>query len=206
MHSEKYVTGTAWRGRDTLVLGTGTSGHDVAQDLHAAGAKVTLIQRSPTYVVSLKEAQRVYSMYTEGIPFDDCDLFATSLPYPVLLRSYELSTEVMHRNDAKLFADLAATNFQLDFQENDPGFQMRYLQRGGGYYFNVGCSNLIIDGKIGVMQFTDIERFVPEGVLMRDGTAGRITGARNRLLESTGSRTPPARGFRRRQNRPGMGL
>ena len=59
-----------------LVLGTGTSGHDVAQDLYSAGAQVTLIQRGTTYVVSLKEAQRVYTMYTDGTPFEECDLLA----------------------------------------------------------------------------------------------------------------------------------
>ena len=51
-----------------------------------------MIQRSKTYVVSLKEAQSVYAIYSEGIPFDDCDLLATSFPYPVLQRSYQLST------------------------------------------------------------------------------------------------------------------
>ena len=45
-----------------------------------------------TYVVSLKEAQSVYAIYSEGIPFEDCDLLATSFPYPVLQRSYQLST------------------------------------------------------------------------------------------------------------------
>ena len=74
------------------MLGTGTSGHDVAQELHAHGADVTMIQRSKTYVVSLKEAQSVYAIYSEGIPFEDCDLLATSFPYPVLQRSYQLST------------------------------------------------------------------------------------------------------------------
>ena len=56
------------------------------------GADVTMIQRSKTYVVSLQEAQSVYAIYSEGIPFDDCDLLATSFPYPVLQRSYQLST------------------------------------------------------------------------------------------------------------------
>ncbi|HSP48596.1 MAG TPA: hypothetical protein VLN61_00135 [Pseudolabrys sp.] len=56
----------------------------MAQELHAHGADVTIIQRSRTYVVSLKEAQSVYAIYSEGIPFEDCDLLATSFPYPVL--------------------------------------------------------------------------------------------------------------------------
>ena len=57
-HSGRYGSGLDWKGKRALVLGTGTSGHDVAQDLCVSGAaEVTLIQRSPTLVVSLKEAQ-----------------------------------------------------------------------------------------------------------------------------------------------------
>ncbi len=92
VHSGDFKNAAQWKGRKALVLGSGTSGHDVAQELHAHGADVTIIQRSKTYVVSLKEAQSVYAIYSEGIPFDDCDLLATSFPYPVLQRSYQLST------------------------------------------------------------------------------------------------------------------
>jgi putative flavoprotein involved in K+ transport len=45
-----------------------------------------------------------------------------------------------------------------------------YLRRGGGYYFNVGCSDMIVDGRIGLLQYDAIDRFVPEGVLLKDGT------------------------------------
>lgn len=169
MHSEGYTTGVPWRGRNALVLGTGTSGHDVAQDLSACGAHVTMIQRSPTYVVSLKEAQRVYATYAEGLPVEECDLLATSYPYETALGAYEAATAEATCNDRKLLQDLAAAGFRLDIRENDTGFQPRYFQRGGGYYFNVGCSNLIIDGKVGLIQYSDISRFVREGVLMRDG-------------------------------------
>jgi putative flavoprotein involved in K+ transport len=46
---------------------------------------------------------------------------------------------------------------------------MMYLRYGGGYYFNVGCSDLIVEGKVGLMQYSDIERFVPKGARLRDG-------------------------------------
>ena len=46
---------------------------------------------------------------------------------------------------------------------------MMYLRRGGGYYFNVGCSDLIISGKIGLLQFANIETFVAEGARLSDG-------------------------------------
>jgi hypothetical protein len=59
VHSGDFKNAEQWKGRRALVLGTGTSGHDVAQELHAHGAQVTMIQRSKTHVVSLKEAQSV---------------------------------------------------------------------------------------------------------------------------------------------------
>jgi cation diffusion facilitator CzcD-associated flavoprotein CzcO len=169
MHSGSYTSGEAWKGRKALVLGTGNSGHDVAQDLCSSGAHVTLVQRSPTYIVSIREAQKVYSIYGEGLPFEDCDLLAASMPYPVLLRAYQLSTAEMREADRDLLRGLEARGFRLAYGEDDTGFQMMYLRRGGGYYFNVGCSDMIVDGRIGLLQYDAIDRFVPQGVQLRDG-------------------------------------
>jgi len=170
VHSGEFRNAGQWKGRKALVLGTGTSGHDVAQELHAHGAHVTMIQRSKTHVVSLKEAQSVYAIYSEGIPFEDCDLLATSFPYPVLRRSYQLSTAKGEKVDGKLIKALEECGFKTWLGEDETGFQMMYLRRGGGYYFNVGCSELIISGEIGLIQYADIESFVPEGVRLRDGS------------------------------------
>jgi putative flavoprotein involved in K+ transport len=169
VHSGDFADAAQWQGRKALVLGTGTSGHDVAQELHAHGADVTIIQRSKTYVVSLKEAQSVYAIYSEGIPFEDCDLLATSMPYPVLQRSYQLSTASSRDVDKPLLDALAQRGFRLWYGEDETGFQMMYLRRGGGYYFNVGCSDLIISGQVKLLQFADIESFVAEGARLRNG-------------------------------------
>lgn len=169
MHSGRYTEGSAWKGRRALVLGTGNSAHDVAQDLHCSGASVTMIQRSPTHIVSIREAQRVYALYAEGMPLEDCDLLATAMPYPVLRHAYQLATAISQQADQPLLDGLAKRGFNLTGGEDDTGFQMMYLRRGGGYYFNVGCSDLIVDGQIGLLQFDQIERFVPEGVRLRDG-------------------------------------
>jgi len=169
VHSGSFADADEWRGRKALVLGSGTSGHDVAQELQAHGADVTIVQRSKTYVVSLKEAQSVYAVYSEGIPFDDCDLLATSLPYPVLQRSYQLSTARGLEVDKALIDALDNRGFRQWAGEDDTGFQMMYLRRGGGYYFNVGCSDLIVAGKVALLQFADIDRFVAHGARLKDG-------------------------------------
>ncbi|MEO1695624.1 MAG: FAD-dependent oxidoreductase, partial [Pseudomonadota bacterium] len=53
MHSAAYTDGADWAGRRALVIGTGNSAHDVAQDLHASGAHVMMVQRASSYIVSL---------------------------------------------------------------------------------------------------------------------------------------------------------
>ena len=53
--------------------------------------------------------------------------------------------------------------------KTNTGWQFKYLTRGGGYYFNVGCSDLIAAGEIGLVQFSDIAEFVAEGARMRTG-------------------------------------
>lgn len=169
-HSGAYGSGLDWRGKRVLILGTGTSGHDVAQDLVVSGAAaVTLIQRSPTQVVSLKEAQAPYALYDEPIPFEDRDLLATANPYPVLKRAHQRMTAMNRAADQALLAGLEARGFRLTYGEDDSGWQLMYLSRGGGYYFDAGCSQMIIDGRVGLLQFSEIARFGPEGAELRDG-------------------------------------
>ncbi|MEJ2378796.1 MAG: monooxygenase, partial [Pseudolabrys sp.] len=73
--------------------------------------------------------------------------------------------------DRKLIKGLEQKGFRIWYGEDETGFQMMYLRYGGGYYFNVGCSELIVSGAVKLMQFGDIERFVPEGPLLKDGSA-----------------------------------
>jgi len=169
IHSSQYIDGEEWRGKKALVIGTGNSGHDIAQDLHSSGADVTLVQRSSTLVVSIEpSAQLVYAPYNEGT-LDDNDLIATSMPLLVARKSHAMVTEHSKRLDKELLDGLQRVGFKLDFGDGDTGWQFKYLTRGGGYYFNVGCSDLVVSGEIALRQFSDIEDFVAEGARMKCG-------------------------------------
>jgi putative flavoprotein involved in K+ transport len=87
----------------------------------------------------------------------------------VLRRAYQLSTEKGRRVDRKLIKALEERGFKIWYGEDETGFQMMYLRYGGGYYFNVGCSELIIAGEIKLLQFSDIERFVAGGARLKAG-------------------------------------
>jgi thioredoxin reductase len=169
MHSSQYDDGENWKGKRAIVIGTGNSGHDIAQDLHSSGADVTMVQRSSTLVVSIEpSAQLVYAPYNEGT-LEDNDLIATSMPLKVARKSHALTAEKSKELDEDLLDGLARAGFKLDFGEDNTGWQFKYLTRGGGYYFNVGCSDLIVKGDIALKQFADIDKFVAAGAQMKDG-------------------------------------
>jgi cation diffusion facilitator CzcD-associated flavoprotein CzcO len=209
VHSSQYDDGDAWAGRNALVIGTGNSGHDIAQDLHSAGANVTLVQRSPTLIVNIEpSAQLPYALYDEGLSLDDSDLIATSMPLALTRRSHRLFTERAKRMDRPLLDALERVGFRLDFGEDGTGWQFKYLTRGGGYYFNVGCSDLIAEGAIRLVQFSDIAGLVAEGarlssgetlaadlIVLATGYKGQEHLVRKLFGEAVASRVGPIWGF-----------
>ena len=169
LHSSRYDDGENWKGKRTIVIGTGNSGHDIAQDLYSSGANVTLVQRSPTLITNIEpSAQLAYAAYNEGT-LEDNDLIAASMPLRLARKSHQMITEQSKAFDKELLDGLKAVGFKLDYGEDDTGWQFKYLTRGGGYYFNVGCSDLVARREIALRQFADIDAFVSEGARMKNG-------------------------------------
>jgi pyridine nucleotide-disulfide oxidoreductase len=169
VHSSGYEDGENWNGKRAIVIGTGNSGHDIAQDLYSSGAEVTMVQRSSTLVVSIEpSAQLVYTPYNEGT-LDDNDLIAVSIPLKIARKSHALTCDKSAALDKDLLDGLRGVGFKLDFGEDNTGWQFKYLSRGGGYYFNVGCSDLLIKREIALKQFADIETFTADGAKMKSG-------------------------------------
>lgn len=171
-HSSGYRSGVDHTGENVVVIGAGSSAHDIAQDLHENGAgSVTMIQRSPSAVISLDPCgTMVYAAYSDDLDPADVDFVQAATPYPMLKSTYQWLTKKTCDLDRSLIDGLEAAGFRTDFEPDNTGFHMKYLRKGGGYYINAGCSDLIIDGKIGIRQATDLERIEAGGLRMTDGS------------------------------------
>jgi putative flavoprotein involved in K+ transport len=172
LHSSKFAGGAEWRGKSVVVMGTGTSAHDICQELQANGAEVTMVQRSPTLVVNVDPSAQLYdkTYLGDGPPVDVRDLLNASVPLEVVKASHKLITKEVRELDAPLLSRLEKVGFRLEFGEDGTGWPLKFRTRGGGYYFNVGCSELIADGKIRLIQSTDIKQFVSNGLQLNDGS------------------------------------
>ncbi len=169
IHSSAYTGAQSRKDKRVLIIGTGTSAHDMAQDLQSNGATVSLIQRGATSIINVEpSAQLPYTLYDEGLSLETADLIATATPYEPLKAVHTAMAEEATRLDKDMLDALEKVGFRID-HEDKTGWQFKFMNRGGGYYFNVGCSDLIIDGKVGLIQFDDIDTFVAEGAKLKNG-------------------------------------
>jgi putative flavoprotein involved in K+ transport len=175
VHSSESVDGFDVTGRSVLVVGAGTSGHDIAQSLYGRGAHVTLLQRSSVTVVSLEPSSvRPYELYrqNDGVrPITDTDLMAASVPYPLLARLHQPLSRQMMEDDKELLAGLRKIGFLLDNGEDNTGYFLKLLRYQAGYYLNIGASDLLIEGKIKLKPGVDIVALNPKQVIFSDGTS-----------------------------------
>jgi cation diffusion facilitator CzcD-associated flavoprotein CzcO len=170
LHSSQFKGGSEWTGKSVVVLGTGTSAHDICQELEAHGAAVTMVQRSPTMIVNVEPAQLYDRTYLgDGPAIDVRDVLNAGVPLAVTKAAHKLITDEVKKLDASLLGRLEQAGFRLEFGEDGTGWPLKFRTRGGGYYFNVGASELIADGRIGLIQASDIERFVADGLKLKDG-------------------------------------
>ncbi|EAU34342.1 conserved hypothetical protein [Aspergillus terreus NIH2624] len=173
-HSSEFPGAAAdGRGRTAVVVGSCNSGHDIAQDYYEHGYDVTMVQRSSTCVVSSSAITDIglKGLYEEGgPPVEDADLFLWSIPSELFKAQQVKVTAVQNAHDRATLDGLAAAGFEVDRGPDDAGLLMKYLQRGGGYYIDVGASRLIADGKIRVKQGVEISEVVPHGLRFEDGT------------------------------------
>jgi cation diffusion facilitator CzcD-associated flavoprotein CzcO len=174
VHSSGRIDALDVTGKSALVVGAGTSGHDIAQELHARGADVTMLQRSSVTVVSLEPSSvRPYELYrqNDGVrPIDDTDLMAASVPYNLLARLHQPLSRQMAEEDKDLLDGLRRVGFLLDNGEDDTGYFLKLLRRQAGYYLNIGASDLIIAGKIKLKPGVDIERLQRGKVIFSDAS------------------------------------
>lgn len=173
IHSGQYRRASDYGAKRAVVLGVATSGHDIAEDLHANGIVVSLVQRGPIVVTNLETANElVYAGYLDPEqPTDLVDMRSgMSWIYPLRLRNARRLHELSVEKDAELIKGLEQVGMKLWDGPDGLGWTILFWTRGGGYYLNKGASELIASGSIDLLQSEQVVEAVPEGLLLQDGT------------------------------------
>ncbi|CAH0022328.1 unnamed protein product [Clonostachys rhizophaga] len=173
-HSTAHDSSREFVGKKVCVVGTSSSGFDTAFDCSRRGIDVTLLQRSPTYIMSLTHSvPRVIGNYAPDADLNRPDLeeqdrlfFATPVgPGEELSRR---NASVLAGLDKELLDGLNARGLRTWLGQRGTGGSTLGQTRNGGFYFDAGACEHIINGKIKV-EPGYIERFTEDKVILSGG-------------------------------------
>ena len=105
----------------------------------------------------------------QGITTEKADMIAAATPYALFAGQQRALYARIRERDAAFYARLAASGFQLDFGEDDSGLMMKALRTASGYYIDVGASELIARGNIGVIAGQGVTGLTRDGLTLSNG-------------------------------------
>ncbi|BCS24985.1 flavin-containing monooxygenase [Aspergillus puulaauensis] len=173
-HSSAHSSARQFAGKKVCVVGTSSSGFDTAYECARLGIDVTLLQRSPTYVMSLTHSVPLmlggYAPDRNGrlpdIEVQDRLNFATPVgPGEELARRTAKKLEEL---DGSLLEALNARGLRTWRGQRDTGNSTLGQTRNGGFYFDAGACDEIINGNIKV-EAGFIEKFTKDKVILNGG-------------------------------------
>lgn len=168
VHSSAFKSGADFAGKRALVVGVGTSAHDIAFDIVKNGGKADMLQKSPIGATDITTAYKYWNAYNsrdiETAVADKRSLAGRVLP--VMLDNLRRLTVVDREADRELLEGLERAGMRLDWGEY--GWQYKYFEAAAGYYLNVGASEAVIDGRIGIRQLADLQRLTGSGACFVD--------------------------------------
>ncbi|KAH7905557.1 hypothetical protein BJ138DRAFT_1095031 [Hygrophoropsis aurantiaca] len=172
LHSSQHNVAADHIGKKVAVVGSCTSAHDICADYVEHGVDVTMIQRGPTYIMSAKEGiPRAITNHREGgLPTHIADRIGASYPTHISTLLSQRVTKTIAEADKELLDGLRSRGFKLTFGIQGAGFGLLGASQVGGFYFDVGASPLIINGKIKLKSDGPIQKFTPSGLLFEDGS------------------------------------
>jgi putative flavoprotein involved in K+ transport len=175
-HSSQHPGPDGYAGRRVVVVGSNNSAFDICAALYEAGAEVTMVQRSPTTIVrsELVVSLAFGALYSEeavaaGITTERADMLAASMPYRLAAEIQRPTYDRIREVDREYYERLDAAGFRYDFGPDDSGMSLKFLRRGSGYYIDVGASELICDGRVGLAH-GQVDHLTEEAIVLADGT------------------------------------
>jgi NADPH-dependent glutamate synthase beta subunit-like oxidoreductase len=172
-HSDEFQDSSDYKGKKVLVVGAAVSGHELAHDLYEQGADVTMLQRSSTYVISFAAYHRNFStLFTEDMPYNPeyADQMTYALPPERGDTVVKNLTSAAAEQDAGLIRSLEDKGFKINYGPDGQGILGAINAGYDSYQINVGCSELIAEGKVKLKQGVEVAEMRDKTVTFTDGT------------------------------------
>ncbi|WVQ84769.1 hypothetical protein IAT38_006926 [Cryptococcus sp. DSM 104549] len=169
-HSTQHDSSREWVGKKVLVVGTSSSGFDTVYDFARRDVDVTLLQRSPTYIMSLTHSPtRIIGAYQpvngKRPDIEVADRIAHGMPVGPGEEMGRRLCQELEELDYDLLSKLEEAGFKTWRGQKGTGTQTLGFTKGGGFYFDAGACGQIINGKVKVEQGY-IDHFTKDKVVL----------------------------------------
>lgn len=147
LHSAEYRSATPWKGKSGIVVGTANTAHDVVDDMVEAGlSTTTMVQRTRTYVMPCEYFKAISDRsYNANVSTVDADREGYSMPYAVTRLLSQKALHGMASKEPERFDALERAGFRC---ERYGDIMYHILEKLGGHYVDVGCSEKISKGLV----------------------------------------------------------
>lgn len=160
--------------KTVVVIGAGTSGHDISADFVEHGArKVTMMQRHPIFSITRESWESfMLSLWDlPGINTEEADVVGNSLPLAVVRAMSVGLTKKMAEHDKEVLDGLKKAGLALKEGNDGYGLADYQLIKGGQYYIDQGANQMILDGHIKIQRCEGgVKEFFKDGLVLADGT------------------------------------
>jgi hypothetical protein len=138
---------------------------------HEAGLKTTMLVRSPTHIFPTKYVMDHRSLGLYDLGVEMADRFFMTIPSVVDSQLAKGLNAFMASQEPNRYKALAATGFPvLDASDPNADLMSNLIERGGGHYMDVGATDLIAQGKVGVKANVEPVAFTTSGLRFSDGS------------------------------------
>jgi hypothetical protein len=174
MHSSQYKNATISEDqgvKTVCIVGSASTAFGVIEDCYNAGLEVTMIVRSPQYLVPLG-----YICHELGLGSYNLDVEASDNMFMMM------SMIVDSQLGQGLFAQLASQEPDrysalreagfpvVDSRDPDAALMHNLVERGGGHYVDTGTTKLLAEGKVNFRAGVEPRAYTNSGLLLSDDT------------------------------------
>ncbi|KXN81177.1 putative indole-3-pyruvate monooxygenase YUCCA7 [Leucoagaricus sp. SymC.cos] len=176
IHGGDYKSSEPFKNKRVVVVGAGNTAGDICLDLSSCADTITLVQRSPSVLVPVEV---VVNHLSRGwpddgsIPTEVSDFKWGSTPIKLLRSIMKMKKAGGGGEDGKyaaLYRGLREKGMIVNSGEDGEGNMIKVLEKFAGFMLDVGCSKLVISGRVGVKHGVEVAELKEESVVFTDGS------------------------------------
>ncbi|KAM0550363.1 hypothetical protein ACHAO7_005493 [Fusarium culmorum] len=157
--------------KSVLIVGSANTAFDVLEDCHAAGLQVTMVVRSPTYIVPLDYMKNKMSLGAYDFGVAAADRMLLTLPTEISGQLARNLFRILASQEPDRYAALQKAGFPvLDSAESNQALYSNLIERAGGHYVDIGGTELLAQGRAGVKAGVEPVAFTGRGLRFSDGS------------------------------------